>query len=104
MEAAGEGVVAVTGATAAWRGKPFTVGFAPGKGGQRLLAQSLARDLGPKGVHVFYVIIDGGVDPDNKHDNRLHADQIANTYWNMANQHRSCWVQELDLRPYVEKW
>ena len=61
MVTRGRGVVAVTGATASLRGKPFTAGFAPAKGAQRLLAQSLARDLGPKNVHVFYAIIDGGV-------------------------------------------
>ena len=59
MVAAGGGVLAVTGATASLRGKPFTAGFAPAKAGQRMLAQSLARELGPQNVHVFYTIVDG---------------------------------------------
>merc|ERR1719222_175453 len=61
MTARGEGVIAVTGATAALRGKPMTVGFATAKAAQRMLTQSLARDLGPKGIHCFYVIVDGGI-------------------------------------------
>jgi len=104
----GGGVVAVTGATASWRGKPFTAAFAPGKSAQRMLAQSLARDLGPKGVHVFYTIVDGGVDKNEEvgHEQagKLDPNAIAETYWNLANQAKSCWTFELDVRPNVENW
>jgi len=104
MVAKGSGTIAITGATASLRGKPFTAGFAPAKGAQRMLAQSLARDLGPKGVHVFLAIIDGGVDPTCKNDARLSADAIAQTYWDVHSQHKSCWTFELDVRPSVESW
>ena len=105
MVAAGGGVLAVTGATASLRGKPFTAGFAPAKAAQRMLAQSLARDLGPKNVHVFYNIIDGGVRPGavdgGKH---MDPDDIAETYWRVAQQKRSAWTFEVDLRPFCENW
>ena len=101
----GGGVVGVTGATASLRGKPFTAGFAPAKAAQRILAQSLARDLGPKNVHVFYTIIDGGVktgaEEKSKH---MDPDHIAETYWNMANQKASSWTFEVDMRPFCEIW
>ena len=105
MVAAGSGVLAVTGATASLRGKPFTTGFAPAKAAQRMLAQSLARDLGPKNVHVFYNIIDGGVRP-GAEDGGKHMDpeDIAETYWRVAQQKRSAWSFEVDLRPFCENW
>jgi len=103
MVARGEGVLGITGATASLRGKPFTTAFAPSKGAQRLLAQSLARDLGPKGVHVFYTIIDGLMKTENT-DETLHPEHVAESYWNIANQPRSAWTFELDLRPFGETW
>jgi len=99
----GEGVIGITGATASLRGKPFTAGFAPAKGAQRMLAQSLARDLGPKGVHVFLAIIDGVIGSEAE-DKYLHPDRIAEAYWNLANQQRSVWTFQADLRPYTENW
>ena len=105
MVAAGGGVLAVTGATASLRGKPFTAGFAPAKAAQRMLAQSLARDLGPKNVHVFYNIIDGGVragaEEGGKH---MDPEDIAETYWRVAQQKRSAWSFEVDMRPFCENW
>ena len=106
------GLIGVTGATASLRGKPFTTGFAAAKAAQRSLAQSLARDLGPKGVHVFYAIIDGGIDnprtrsrDSGKADDAfLSADDIADSYWALSRQQRSAWTFEIDLRPYVENW
>eukprot|EP00525_Craspedostauros_australis_P002620 CAMPEP_0198109820 /NCGR_PEP_ID=MMETSP1442-20131203/1872_1 /TAXON_ID= /ORGANISM="Craspedostauros australis, Strain CCMP3328" /LENGTH=229 /DNA_ID=CAMNT_0043765629 /DNA_START=99 /DNA_END=788 /DNA_ORIENTATION=+ len=100
----GAGTFLVTGATASLRGKPFSAGFAPAKGAQRLLAQSLARDLGPKGVHVGYFIIDGGIGKDDSDETKIDPNAIANTYWNVACQPKSCWTFELDVRPSVENW
>ena len=97
----GSGVIAITGATASWRGKPFTAGFAPAKGAQRMLAQSLARDLGPKNIHVFYAIVDGGI---GKKDGMVDPDEIAQTYWDIAKQPKSCWTFEFEVRPSVENW
>ena len=105
MVAAGGGVLAITGATASLRGKPFTPGFASAKAAQRMLAQSLARDLGPQNVHVFYNIIDGGVragaEEGGKH---MDPEDIAETYWRIAQQKRSAWSFEVDLRPFCENW
>jgi len=104
----GGGNVGVTGATASLRGKPFTAAFAAAKSAQRMLAQSLARDLGPKNVHIFYVIIDGSVDkneaPGTEQPGRLDPNAIAETYWNLSQQPKSCWTFELDVRPSVENW
>ena len=108
MEQRGEGVVAVTGATAAWRGKPFTAAFAAAKAAQRSLSQSLARDLGPKNIHVFYVIVDGGVDKNeetgHERPGSLDPNAIAESYWSLASQPKSCWTFEMDVRPNVESW
>jgi len=102
----GSGVVAVTGATASLRGKPYTAGFATAKGAQRMLVQSLARDLGPKGVHVFLSIIDGQVAGGayGEGDKKMDPEHIAETYWNVANQNKSSWSFEVDLRPFCENW
>jgi len=99
LEAAGDGVLAVTGATASWRGAPFTAAFAPAKAAQKMLAQALAKDVGPKGVHVFYAIIDGSVDPSSSNDSKIGADPIAQTYWDVAHQPKSCWTFEIEVRP-----
>ena len=125
MTARGEGVIAVTGATAALRGKPITVkitifyyertlkfnpkvGFATAKAAQRMLTQSLARDLGPKGIHCFYSIIDGRIGAESgdegENGSRLDPDGIADNYWYVAEQKRNNWTQELDCRPWVENW
>ena len=105
MVEAGGGVVGITGATASLRGKPKTIGFAPAKAAQRIMAQSLARDLGPQNVHVFYTIIDGlvkvGAEEGGQH---MDPEDIADTYWRIAQQKRSAWTHEVDLRPFCENW
>jgi len=101
----GHGVIGITGATASWRGMPVTSAKAPANFAMRALAQSLARDMGPKGIHVFHVIIDGIVDQPRTHawmPNKPDAEfmkptAIAETYWAMANQPKSCWGFEINL-------
>uniref|UniRef100_A0A7S0FIN6 Uncharacterized protein n=1 Tax=Pyrodinium bahamense TaxID=73915 RepID=A0A7S0FIN6_9DINO len=105
MVARGHGAIGVTGATSAWRGLSSTAGFAPGKFASRALAQSLARDLGPRGVHVFHVVVDGAVnmtDGQSKHsslpDNYwMQPEDIAETYYELAIQPRSAWTFELSV-------
>ena len=105
MVKGGGGVLAITGATASLRGKPFTAGFAPAKAGQRMLAQSLARELGPQNVHVFYAIIDGGVRAGAEEGGKqMDPEDIAETYWRVAQQKRSAWTFEVDMRPFCENW
>ncbi|KAL6889866.1 hypothetical protein HDV57DRAFT_345940 [Trichoderma longibrachiatum] len=103
----------VTGATASVRGSALFSTFAAAKFAQRALAQSLAREFGPKGVHVALAVIDGGIDtPWGKdrvvnggvEDGKIDPDAIAESYWHLHTQHRSCFTQELDIRPYVEKF
>lgn len=92
--------IGLTGATASWRGMPYTAAFASSKMATRGLAQALARDLGPsRGIHVFHVIIDGmvflGENPNGKADNEmLHPEHIAETYWQLHQQPPNCWTQE----------
>ncbi|XP_023345642.1 uncharacterized protein LOC111714714 [Eurytemora carolleeae] len=100
----GEGVLGITGATASLRGKPFTSAFAAAKGSQRMLAQSLARDLGPKGIHVFLAIIDGQIKENDETNKFLNPDEIAESYYNIASQGKSAWTFEADLRPFQEQW
>lgn len=100
----GHGTVLITGATASMRGKPVTAGFAPHKGAQRLLAQSLARDLGPKGIHVGLFIIDGGIGVDDSNPAKIDPNAIADTYWHVATQQKTCWSFETEVRPSVETW
>jgi NAD(P)-dependent dehydrogenase (short-subunit alcohol dehydrogenase family) len=103
-----------TGATASLRGRPPFAAFAAAKAGLRSLAQSLAREFGPDGVHVAHVVIDGGIDGERLRsaapqraqaagpDGLLHPDAIAESYWQLHRQARSAWTQELDLRPWRE--
>lgn len=100
----GHGTVLITGATASLRGKPVTAGFAPQKGAQRMLAQALARDVGPKGVHVGYFIIDGAIGVDDKDPTKIDPNAIADTYWHVATQPKTCWSFETEVRPSVETW
>ena len=104
------GTLLFTGATAALRGgSGFTVLAVP-KFGLRALAQSMARELGPKGIHVAHVVIDGAIgeaaelpsEAGNGPDTSLNPQAIAEAYWQLHVQHRSAWTHELDLRPWVE--
>jgi len=116
MEARGGGTVIFTGATASLRGSAGFSAFASAKAGLRNLAQSMARELGPKGIHVAHTIIDGMIDTawgrenfpdafkDPDADNVLKPDDIAENYWQLHCQPRNAWTFELDLRPYCEKW
>ncbi|MCW9035276.1 MAG: SDR family oxidoreductase [Rhodospirillales bacterium] len=112
----GKGTILFTGATASVRGGEGFAAFAGGKHSLRALAQSMARELGPSGIHVAHVVIDGAIDtafiaerfPERyalkDQDGILQPDDIAENYWNLHNQKRSAWSFELDLRPWSEKW
>ncbi len=101
----GAGNIVFIGATASLRGKPFTTGFAPAKAAQRSLAQAMARHLGPKGVHVSLIILDGAVKPNEGDEiTTLEPAEIANSAYYLTTQHKAAWTFELDLRPYVENW
>jgi NAD(P)-dependent dehydrogenase (short-subunit alcohol dehydrogenase family) len=111
LRAAG-GALVVVGATASVKGGARFAAFASAKFGQRGLAQSLARHLGPQGVHVGYVVIDGVIDiprtrkmmPDKPDEFFLQADRIADAVLFLAQQDPSAWSFELDLRPFAESW
>ena len=106
------GTLLFTGATASLRGSARFAGLAVGKFGLRALAQSLARELGPQGIHVAHVIIDGLIDtarvrgmvPGREASTMLAPDAIAETYWQLHQQHPTAWTQEMDLRPAPEKF
>lgn len=106
------GSLLITGATASLRGGAGTTAFAAGKAAQRSVAQSLARHLGPKGVHVALFIVDGVVDlprtrdrlPDKTDDFFLQPDDVAESMFQVAHQRPSAWTFEMDLRPFGEKW
>lgn len=108
----GSGAIVVTGATASLRGGTNFAAFAPAKAAQRSLAQSMARSLGPRGIHVAYVIVDGVIDmpitrqflPDRPDEFFLKPDAIAEAVQWIVEQDRSAWTFEVDLRPYCEKW
>ena len=101
----GRGVVGITGATASLRGKPFTAAFAAAKAAQRSLAQSIAKDLGPHNIHVFYAIIDGVARPDAVEGGKTMCPKdIAQNYWDISHQRKSAWSFEVDMRPFCEKW
>jgi NAD(P)-dependent dehydrogenase (short-subunit alcohol dehydrogenase family) len=112
MIAAGGGAILVTGATASLRGGPGFAAFAPAKAAQRSLAQSMAKHLGPHGVHVAYVIVDGVIDTpvtrsfltDRPDDRFLQPAEIAEAYYYLAHQPKSAWTFEIDLRPFNESW
>lgn len=104
----GEGAVLLSGATAGVKGFALSATFAMGKFALRGLAQSMARELSPKGIHVAHFVIDGGIRsaarpvPDDRPDSLLDPDAIAETYWHVLNQHRSAWSWEVEVRPWVE--
>lgn len=112
----GSGSLIFTGASASLRGKPSFGHFASAKAALRNLAQALAKEYGPKGVHVAHIIIDGVVNGDRaqtnfgnyldklSEDGALQPAAIADAYWMVHSQHRSAWTHELDLRPFSEHW
>jgi NAD(P)-dependent dehydrogenase (short-subunit alcohol dehydrogenase family) len=112
MIAKRRGVMLFTGATAGVKAGAKSAAFGPAKFAVRGLAQSLARDLGPRGIHVAYVNVDGIIDiphirtrmPSLKDEDLLQPAAIAEAYWSLANQHPSAWTQELDVRPFKEKF
>ena len=112
MTAAGKGVIIASGNTSALRGKPRFAGFAPTKAAQRILAESMARSLGPKGIHVAYIVIDAVIDlewtrkmlSDKPDDFFIQPDAIADTAFHVAHQDRSGWSFNVELRPFGEVW
>jgi NADP-dependent 3-hydroxy acid dehydrogenase YdfG len=112
MVAASQGAAIVTGNTSARRGRANFAGFAPTKAAQRILAEAMARDLGPKGVHVAYIVIDAVIDVPwarerfkNKPDDFFIAPAaIADEAWHVAGQPRSAWSFNVEIRPFSETW
>ncbi|MFZ2648716.1 MAG: SDR family NAD(P)-dependent oxidoreductase [Burkholderiaceae bacterium] len=105
----GRGAILFTGASAGVKGYPQSAAFAMGKFALRGLAQSLARELAPLGIHVGHVVVDGGIRPsgaagDDSKDDRLDPDAIAATYLHLLSQPRSAWTWEIEVRPWVEKF
>jgi NAD(P)-dependent dehydrogenase (short-subunit alcohol dehydrogenase family) len=106
----GDGAILLTGASASVKGYPHSAAFAMGKFALRGLAQSTARELGPKGIHVAHFVIDGGVrsarrlDPADRPDSTLDPDAIAQTYLEVLRQPRSAWSLEVEMRPWVESF
>jgi hypothetical protein len=115
----GRGTILFTGATASVRGGSGFAAFAAAKFGLRGLAQSMARELAPKNIHVAHLIIDGAIDseaihrrlsaatgvmPDLPADSLIQTRSVAEAYWMLHNQWRDGWTHELDLRPYSERW
>jgi NAD(P)-dependent dehydrogenase (short-subunit alcohol dehydrogenase family) len=110
----GRGTIIFTGASASLRGKPGFAHFAAAKAGLRMIAQSMAREYGPLGIHVAHVVIDGGIKGDRLlgrapalinergEDGLLGIEAIADTYWTIHRQQRSAWTHEVDLRPFKE--
>ncbi len=115
----GHGTLLVTSATAAMRGNAGQHSHAAAMGGRRLLCQTLNAEYGPKGIHVAHIVVDGSVDaPDTlgkmlgperyqelretRGDGLMRPDKIADTFWHIAQQHRSVWTHELDLRPFSD--
>jgi NAD(P)-dependent dehydrogenase (short-subunit alcohol dehydrogenase family) len=112
MIKAGKGTILVTGNTSAVRGKANCSGFAPTKAAQRILAESIARDLGPRGIHVAYVLIDAVIDVPRMRERFrgepeeffIKPSAIADELWHLHNQDRSAWSFLAELRPFGEKW
>ncbi len=112
MIAAGKGAIIASGNTSALRGKANFAGFAPTKAAQRIFAESLARELGPKGIHVAYVLIDAVIDlkwtrewlPDKPDEYFIQPDDIAETTYQVAHQPRSAWSFNVEVRPFAENW
>ncbi|WP_321962488.1 SDR family oxidoreductase [Paraburkholderia sp. J7] len=116
MVARGRGTILFTGATASVRGAADFGAFAGAKHALRALAQSMARELGPRNVHVAHIIVDGAIDTDfirtnfperyalKEKDGILNPEHIAENYWYLHQQPRDAWTFELDLRPYMERW
>ena len=112
----GRGTVIFTGASASIRGKPGFAHFSAAKAGLRMISQSMAREYGPLGIHVAHVVVDGGIDGDRLRtrapqllnergeDGLLDIAAIAETYWHIHRQPRSAWTQEVDLRPFKERF
>ena len=106
----GHGVVVFTGASASVKGYPQSAPFAMGKYALRGLAQSMARELHPQGIHVGHVVIDGAIrsdtriEPADRPDSMLDADAIAQSYWQLIRQPRNAWSWEIEVRPWVEKF
>lgn len=104
------GAILFTGASASVKGYPQSASFAMGKFALRGLAQSMARELSPQGIHVAHFVIDGGIrsavrtEPADRPDSFLDPDAIAESYWSVLQQPRSAWTWELELRPWVEKF
>jgi NAD(P)-dependent dehydrogenase (short-subunit alcohol dehydrogenase family) len=104
------GAIFFTGASAGVKGYAQSAPFAMGKFALRGLAQSMARELSPQGLHVAHIVVDGGIrsarraDPPDKPDSTLDPDAIAQTYLDLLRQHRSAWAWEIELRPWVEKF
>lgn len=116
MVARNRGTILYTGATASLRGSANFGAFAGAKHALRALAQSMARELGPKNIHVAHVVVDGAIDTEfirssfpeayarKEQDGILNPDHIADNYWHLHSQPRDAWTFELDLRPWMEKW
>jgi NAD(P)-dependent dehydrogenase (short-subunit alcohol dehydrogenase family) len=112
----GRGTVIFTGASASIRGKPGFAHFSAAKAGLRMISQSMAREFGPLGIHVAHVIVDGAIEGDRVRslfpgifeqlgeNGALNTQAIAETYWQLHLQHPSAWTQELDVRPFKEKF
>ncbi|WP_222917481.1 SDR family NAD(P)-dependent oxidoreductase [Natrinema sp. SYSU A 869] len=106
------GTIIFTGATSAVRGRGGALGFSAAKFAVRGMAESMARELGPDGIHVAHVVIDGQIEtpevrelqPDRDEDDYLDPDAIADSYWHLVTQDRSAWTLELDVRPHVEEF
>ncbi len=112
MVSSGKGAIVATGNTSALRGKPGFAGFAPTKAAQRILAEAMARELGPQGVHVAYVVVDAVIDlewtrkrwPDRPDDFFIKPRAIADEIWHVVHQDPSAWSFNVELRPFGEAW